>query len=49
MAERAFIIAIWDPTSERTPLLGGVPAAIIALAGVVGALCWVRVAALTGR
>jgi hypothetical protein len=49
IAEHVFIVAIWDPTSERTPLLGGVPAAIIALTGAVGALCWVRVAALTGR
>src|SRR5438067_5228887 len=45
MAERVFVVAIWDPTSERTPVLGGVPAAIVALAGVVGAVCWVRVAA----
>jgi hypothetical protein len=49
MAERAFVVTIWDPTSDRPPVLGGVPAAIIALAGGVGALCWVRVAALTGR
>ena len=49
MAEHVFVVAIWDPTSERTPVLGGVPAAIIALTGAVGALCWVRVAALTGR
>ena len=47
--DHVFVVAIWDPTSERSPVLGGVPAAIIALVGVVGALCWVRVAALTGR
>src|SRR5256885_1704512 len=44
-----FVVAIWDPTRERTPVLGGVPAAVLALAGIVGAAYWVRVAALTGR
>ena len=43
------VVAIWDPTSERSPVLGGVPAAVLALAGVVGAVGWVRAAALTGR
>ena len=47
--DHVFVVAIWDPTSERSPVLGGVPAAVVALAGAVGALCWVRVAALTGR
>ena len=49
MADHAFIVAIVDPTSERAPVLGGVPAAVLALVGVVGAVCWVRSAALTGR
>ena len=49
MVEHVFVVAIWDPTSERTPVLGGVPAAVVALAGGLGAVCWVRVAALTGR
>jgi hypothetical protein len=49
MVEHVFVVAIWDPTSERSPVLGGVPAAVVALAGVVGAVCWVRGAALTGR
>ena len=49
IVEHVFVVATWDPTSERTPVLGGVPAAVVALAGVVGAVCWVRVAVLTGR
>ena len=49
VVEHVFVVATWDPTSERTPVLGGVPAAVVALAGVVGAVCWVRVAVLTGR
>jgi hypothetical protein len=49
IVERGFVVAIWDPTSERSPVLGGVPAAVVALAGVGGAVCWVRVAAWTGR
>lgn len=49
MVERVFVVAMWDPTSERSPVLGGVPATVVALAGGVGAVCWVRVAALTGR
>src|SRR5438067_2618155 len=49
IVEHVFVVATWDPTSERTPVLGGVPAAVVALAGVVGAVSWVRVAALTGR
>ena len=48
MVEHVFVVAILDPTSERTPVLGGVPVAVLALAGVVGAICWVRVVALTG-
>jgi hypothetical protein len=47
--EHVFVVAIWDPTRERSPVLGGVPAAVVAVAGGVGAVCWVRGAALTGR
>jgi hypothetical protein len=49
MVEHIFVVAIWDPTSERSPVLDGVPAAVVALVGGVGAVCWVRVAAWTGR
>jgi hypothetical protein len=49
LVEHVFVVATWDPTSERSPVLGGVPAAVVALAGVGGVVCWVRVAALTGR
>jgi hypothetical protein len=49
MVDHVFVVAIWDPTSARSPVLGGVPTAVVALAVVVGAVCWVRVAALTGR
>jgi hypothetical protein len=49
MVDHVVVVAIWDPTSERSPVLGGMPAAIVALAGGLGAVCWVRGAALTGR
>ena len=49
MVEHIFVVAMWDPTSARSPVLDGVPAAVVALVGGVGAVCWVRVAALAGR